>query len=434
MLTLARILKRRALVAAFVVLLSGVFVEVVAQRESRSAPRFVSVEGRFSISLPDKSSFTTLIIPTPFGNARGNWYEWQTKEATFGVGYADSFQPINDPEAVKQFFDGATERFRKLVEAKDGKIAVVKKITLDKYSGIEQRAELFAGSFIQRTYLVSQRIYETNVAVKYSQGASAVEVLDTFKLLSDPEITEEALKAGPGPLPQTPEAPRAGSDAGDEGLRGPVKSVRTEIQYLSETEWTKTLPRFSITTYNEKGNQLREESYDFKNNLVQITVFGYLDGGRVSASKSIQREYDAVLPVRRGIGAISSNKEMDPRYQHRFEYKYDEKKRLIEQTDLLSNGEFVKRQVYKYEAKQKEELVYSETGSLTYRELYILDDKNNEIEDINFEPDGSVNWKISYTYEFDSHGNWTKQTMTVLSDRHRRIEAPSVHLRTITYY
>jgi len=268
--------------------------------------------------------------------------------------------------------------------------------------------------------------------IKHTQHESAVEVLDTFKLLSDPEITEAALKAAPGPLPQTPEAPRAGSDAGDEGLRGPVKSVRTEIQYLSKTEWTKTLPRFSITTYNEKGNQLREESYDFKNNLVQITVFGYLDGGRVSASKFIRREYDTLPLVRRGV--LSSNKEMDPRYQHRFEYKYDEKKRLIEQTDLLSNGEFVKRHVYKYEAKQKEELVYSETGSLTYRELYILDDKGNEIEDINFEPDGSVNWKISYTYEFDSHGNWTKRTMNVLSDRDRLIEAASVDLRTITYY
>ena len=31
--------------------------------------------------------------------------------------------------------------------------------------------------------------------------STAVRVLDSFKLLSDPEITEEALKAGPGPLP-----------------------------------------------------------------------------------------------------------------------------------------------------------------------------------------------------------------------------------------
>jgi len=312
-------------VAAFLVLLLGVFVVVAAQRESNSAAdalRFVSLDGRFSISLPDQSSVTILTIPTPFGYARGNRHEWRTETGAFHVGYADVFQPTNDPKAVKQFFDGVTDQFRKFAEANDGKIVMVKMITLDKYSGIEQRADFFAGSIIQRTYLVSERIYETVVAMKHTQLESAVAVLDSFKLLSDPEITEAALKAPPGPLPQTPEAPRAGSDAGDEGLHGPVKSVRTQIQYVSETQWTKTLPRFSITTYNEKGNRLREESYDFKNNLVQIMVYGYLDDSRVSASKFIQREYDTVPLVRRGL---SSSKEMDPRYQHRFEYKYDEK-------------------------------------------------------------------------------------------------------------
>src|SRR5262245_1751115 len=127
MLTLARILKRRALVSAFVILLFGVFVEVAAQQESRSAadaPRFVSLEGRFSISLPNQSSLSRLTIPTPVGNAYGNWYEWRTKEATFGVGYADSFEPIDDPKAIKQFFEGVTERLRKFVEANDGKIVI----------------------------------------------------------------------------------------------------------------------------------------------------------------------------------------------------------------------------------------------------------------------------------------------------------------------
>ena len=101
---------------------------------------------------------------------------------------------------------------------------------------------------------------------------------------------------------------------------------------------------------------------------------------------------------------------------------------------FLSNGELSGHYVYKYEGNQKEELRYSENGSPIWRELYILDNKGNKIEENNFEPDGSVSSKISYTYEFDSHGNWTRRTMNVLSDRDRRIEAPSVRLRTITYY
>jgi hypothetical protein len=428
-------LLRSTLITAITIAILASASESRAQQSG--SPNFVSLEGRFSVSLPDRfKQRTNLNIPTPLGDAYGDLYEWQINEVTFGVGYADTIQPINQPEAVKQFFDGATERFRKLVVANNGNIAVVKNITLDKHPGIEQRADLFTGSFIQRTYLVSRRIYQTLVVMTNSQRdeSTAVRMLDSFKLLSDAEITEEALKVPPGPLPQTPEAPRAGSDATDEGLRGPVMSVRTEIQYLSERPLTKMLPRSRVTTYNEKGNMLRSEWCDFKNNLDLIIVYGYLDGGRVSVSKFIPREYGLPL-ARGGNGSIPTNKKKDPRYDHRFEFKYDDKKRLTETTDFLSDGDILERNVYKYEGNQKEELVYSENGSLIRRHLYILDDKGNEIEQTDFKADGSVSSKMSYTYEFDSNGNWTKRTTSwnVVSDRLRQLQ-PSVHLRTITYY
>lgn len=395
---------------------------------------FVSLEGRFSISLPDRFVFQKLIIPTPLGDAYGNQFEWQTKEGTFTIGYADTIQPLKDPEAIKQFFDGATERFGRLAVANGGKIADVKKITLDDHFGIEQRGDLFGGSIIERVYLVSRRIYETVVVVKNSQRdmSTAVGVLDSFRLLSDPEITEEALKAGPGPLPQTPEAPRAGSDADDEGLRGPVKSVHTEIQYLSETILTKAGTKSTLTTYNKNRNKVRKESYDFKNNLFLIEVYGYLDGSRVSAFKFIEREYSPPF----GTTRLRSNKKSDPRYHDRFEFKYDDKKRLTEETHFLSNGDVLERSVYKYEKNQKEELIYSENGSLVRRHLDILDDKGNAIESTIFMPDGSVSSKRSYTYEFDSNGNWIKRTNSgnLVSDKRRRLEVPSIQLRTITYY
>jgi hypothetical protein len=406
-----------------------------SRAQPSGAPEFVSLEGRFSISLPDRfKQQTKLKIPTPLDDAYGYLYEWQIKEVTFGVGYADTLQPINQPEAVKQLFDSVTESFRKLAVANNGNVARVKQITLDNHPGIEQRADISKSSFIQRTYLVSRRIYQTLVVVTNSKRdeSNAIRVLDSFKLLSDAEITEEVLKAPPSPLPQTPEVPRAGSDAGDEGLRGPVKSVRTEVQYLAETVLTKSGTKTRLTTYNKNGNKLRTESSDFKNNLYVIELYGYLDGSRVSASKVIQREYS---PPFGSIGR-RSNRDPDRRYDHRFEFKYDEKKRLTEKTNFFSNGDILERYVYKYEGNQKEELVYSENGSLVRRHLYILDDKGNTIERTDFDADGSVRSKSSYTYEFDSNGNWTKQTMSwnVVSDRLRRLNPPFVRLRTITYY
>jgi hypothetical protein len=423
-------MKRLAILFVVTILLANLLTP--ASRSAFDTPRFVSLEGRFSISLPERfKQQTRLIVPTPSGDAFGKLYEWQTKgKTTFSIGYADPMKPIDGPETVKQFFDGVTARFQVFAVSVNGNMSSVKDIKLDNHPGIEQRADINKGAFIQRTYLVSQRIYQTITVMTNSERdeSAAVSVLDSFKLLNDAEITEEALRTAPGPLPQTPAAPRAGSDASDEGLRGPVKSVRIEHQLLSKTLRG---PRSWLTTYNEKGNMVRSESYDLKNNLVLITVYGYLDGSRVSASKFIPRE-DGI-----GIGTMGpvSNKKRDPRYDQRFEFKYDEKKRLIEQTHFSSNGDISWRRVFKYGGNQKEELFYPDNRTLTQRNLEILDDKGNVIERTVFAPDGTIRSKVSYTYEFDSNGNWTSQTRSwsLQDERLRKLE-PTAVLRTITYY
>ena len=430
---------------AILFLLSVLLVNLVtpASHSASDAPRFVSLEGEFSISLPERyKQLTPLTIRIPSANAHGKLYEWRIKDRVFSIGYADRFLPISDAEAV-QLFDGVAENFRSLALSVNGNLGSVKNITLDKHPGIELRADINKGSFIQRTYLASGRIYRTMVVVKDSQRdeSTAISVLDTFKLLNDAEITEEALKTAPGPLPQTPEAPRAGSDASDKGLHGPVKSVRTETQFLSETQLTMDGPRSWVDTYNEKGNKVRSETFDFNNNLIQITVYGYLDGSRVSASKHIPRADGPRPGIGTGLGigpgrSLSSNKKKeDPRYSRRYEFKYDDKKRLIEHTDFSSNGDILWRRVFKYEGNQKEELFYPENRSLTQPTLNVLDDKGNEIERTVFAANGKARSKVSFTYEFDSHGNWTKQTRswTVFDERLRQLE-PSSLLRTITYY
>jgi len=425
------------------VLITAIIVAILApagqaRAQFSGAPKFVSLEGRYSIALPDRPDVRKMNMPTPFGAAYGHQHEWETKQGGFGVVYADTFQTVNKPEDVKQFFDAAAERFRNAAVTNGAKVGAVKTITLAERPGIEQRADVRSAVLIRRLYLVSRRVYETAVLLKDDQRkfeSAALAVLDSFRLLSDREITDEALKAGPGPLPQTPETPRAGSDADEEGLRGRVKSVNTRIEYPVETPLTSTGTRSWVETYNQNGNKLRAESYDHRNNLYLITVYGYLDGNRVSASKYIEREYSP--PSGRGPGgALMSERKMDPRYQHRFEYKYDENKRLTEKTEFRSNGDFMWRHVYKYNGNQKEEFVYLENGTLSRRELSILDDKGNEIETTDFDSDGKVTAKISYTYEYDANGNWTKRTSTRKGGNETlmRLDPGNIQIRTITYY
>jgi hypothetical protein len=428
-------------------LIIAITISILAphQREAPSvvgAETFVSSFGRFSIALPNPTRFGPLTIPTPFGNARGHLFQWETKEATFGVGYGDAAQPLDGPVATKQFFDGAVERFNKIASANSGNVGSVKQNTLDKYPGIEQRVALFTGSVIQRTYIASRRVYEIVAVMKNSQQGNesvAVGVLDSFKILSEADAqtkeAQETAKAEPSPLPQPPVAQRPGTDASDEGLSGNIRAVLTESEDLSGRWSVLGRKRNSFDTFDEQGNKLKSDFYDYQGNLFQVTVYGFIDGSRVSTFRTIAREYNPPpLVIASPPGGAA--KKSDPRYGYRFEFKYDDKKRLTEKTWFHSDGAVWLRYVYKYNGSQKAELVYREDGSVSQRYLSTLDDKGNEVEKTFFEPDGSIRTKESYKYEFDSKGNWTKRTTSkvVTKAGRQQLEPYSVHYRTITYY
>lgn len=365
------------------------------------------------------------------------------KEGAFTAGYVDGAQRLDAPETSKGVFAAVREGMEQLARESGGKLVSEKQIELNKHQGRELRFEFFSGLVIYRVYLVSRRLYQVAVMLKSDQQVYegiAVKVLDSFNLLNEDEVAtarnEQAAKAQPGPLPQEPVSPRVGSDAQDEGLRGRVKTVFTESQDLSGTWTVQTRKPNSMDYYNERGNLTKRESYDYKGNLREITAYGYLDGARVSDSESIQQEYNPP-PIMIGPPAGEATPKYDPRYSHKFTFKYDEKKRLTEKTWIGNDGKLWLRYVYKYTGSQREELVYSADGSLNQRYLSILDDKDNEVEETIFETrDGSIRSKHSYAYEFDSQGNWTKRTTSksVTKDRRSRYEPQYVYSRTIVYY
>ena len=405
---------------------------------------FTSLEGRFSIDLPaGKYGYRGLTIPTPFGTAKGDAYFWRLDEGSFVAGHADASVPVDSPETANKVFAGLREQIKKLAVENNGNLREDKPIQLGKYPGVEQRIDLFTGIIVQRTYLVGRRMYQVSLILRTEQRefeAAAFRILDSFKVINEADmsrrVSEDAKKAEPAPLPQEPVSQRAGTDASDDGMHGPVKSVLEESQDLSGTWSVQTRKHDSFVEYNEKGNRLRREGYDYKGNLYDITVYGYVDGARVSTSKTITKEYN---PPPMAVAATPGNaaKKSDPRYQTRYEFKYDEQKRLIEHRLLHSNRELFLRYVYNYKDNQLEELVYSEDGALNQRYLFTLDPKGNEIDRTSFDVrDNLPSATYSYTYEFDSHGNWTKRTVSkqVTGDGQRQMEPQSVDFRTITYW
>ena len=296
---------------------------------------------------------------------------------------------------------------------------------------------------ITRMYFVSRRLYQNVAFVRTEQRVYegvVVSVLDSFKLLTEAEVAsrikEQAAKAEPRTLPQEPVAPKVASDRDDRGLRGHVKTVFTESQHPADSGAPKPRQPQAMDYYNQGGNRTRGEFYDYKGNLGDITVYGYLDGARVSNFKHLRHEYNPPpMMISSAPGEVKPK--YDPRYATKYTYQYDDQKRLTEESVIGNEGKLRLRYVYKYSGKQKEKWVYSSDGSLNQHYLSTLDEHGNEVEKTTFNvKDGSVESKRTYVYEFDSKGNWTKQTTSkwVTKDGGSSQEKESVYYRTIEYY
>lgn len=417
--------------------------------ESNSPPApagtetFTSLEGRFSITLPKQiSGYTPQSANTPEGRIEGSLFNWRTAEGSFIVGYTQR------PEAVEPMGKRALDILRdSAIASGQGKAKLLSEtdISLDGHPGRELKVEFPDGITTARIYLVRNRIYQAIVSLppgSKTQEPKAIKILDSFKLLSQADV-EAALKqkiveATPGPLPQEPVAKRLRSDAEDEGLKGRVKTVLTEREDLSGTWAVSGRKPSSMEYYNEQGNLIKTESYDYRGNPSDITVYGYLDGDRVSHSNSIDYEYNPPPMMIAAAAAPGQAKpKYDPRYSYKFKFKYDEKGNLKEKVWYSNDGALWMRYTYNYKGNQKEELIYDENGALNQKSLYTLDDKGNEIEEINYEiKDNSVSDKYSYSYEFDAKGNWIKKTTSewVTKDGKSQLVPSNVTYRTITYY
>lgn len=368
-------------------------------------------------------------------------FNWRTAQGTFIVGYVDR------PEIVEPMGKRALDFLRdSAMTGLEGKAKLVSEtdISLEGHPGRQLKIEFSDGITIARIYLVSNRVYQavgSLSADKKNQEQEVIKILDSFKLLSqanvDAELKSKIAAATPRPLPQEPVAKRLKSDAEDEGLKGRVKTVFTESEDLSGTWAVSKRKPSSMQYFNEQGNLTKRESYDYRGNPSDITVYGYLDGERASDFNSINYEYNPPPVMISAPAAGQATPKYDPRYSYKFKYKYDEKGNLIEKVWYGNDGKLWLRYTYKYKGNQKEEMVYAEDSSLNQKYLYTLDDKGNEIEEIVYEVrDNSIRDKYSYSYEFDAKGNWIKQTTSkwVTKDGKSRFEPYSVTYRTITYY
>ena len=217
---------------------------------------------------------------------------------------------------------------------------------------------------------------------------------------------------------------------------------------LIEEEWyahTGHLGGKSVYTFNEKGKQTTQTSYSGDGTLNWKNISKY--DGNGNKAEWLQYQGNTL--------------------RYKITSSYDSKGRILEQETFEFNGipgSYTShapepgKVVYTYddEKRTKEVVTYEVNGMLKGKVAYSYDERGNEIGQTMFNGDGSPkNLEIQFydnihepgsafrgtlsgrslmLIEYDSHGNWTKKTRSIQSEKDGLPQAYSAELRVITYY
>lgn len=406
---------------------------------------FISLDGRFSISFNKEIQGFAALSPKQLGTqATGMQFTWKFQEGDAIAMFVDF--PETDLKGTEEDLRKISVNLNSafLKSFPQGKAIDEKIFKLGEIPASQTNFDLGSNKYgLQRIYLVKNRLYRALAIYQNAENGKFLnQTLDTFKLISKAEVEAELQKKfeamKPPALPQESIAAKETTDAQDENLKGKVKKVVEDSEDLSGTWSVQGRKPSSVTYFNEKGNYTEGDLYDSQGNAFQITMYGYIDGKRVSNSKTTNYGYSPPIMALPKGKVEEIVKKPDPRYEYSFEYKYKDGK-LIEEQMVFNNGKNGLRYVSNYTGNQVEKMVYTEKGELNQKYLLTLDKDGNEIEEINY---GLSNYKLygdskyRYSYEFDDKGNWIKKITSKETTENgvTSFKPSSTTYRTITYF
>jgi antitoxin component YwqK of YwqJK toxin-antitoxin module len=227
------------------------------------------------------------------------------------------------------------------------------------------------------------------------------------------------------------------------GLFGPVETVRLEQSEIREQDGIPVeSPRRleSVTTYDEKGNEIelsnyfngtlqnkRTTAYDYPGN---ITWTYYNPKGAVM-SRTIIKSDDSERTT--GIFTYDANDSLTCQQN----YVYDQRGNLLESSSsFINNRALSSKTVHTYddEGRPTATRVYDANGILKQESAHTR--AGTKV--VTHNKDGSTKkWEANFSdlsFEFDSHGNWTKRShRRKITESGKITELIEVTYRSITY-
>jgi len=421
------------------------FLTIPSAAQPGKVEIFTSIDGRFTIALPEKPISYAHITPERYTNEFGGEYTWQLKDATISVKFAQMdqegyFSELAYPNLLQEF----KERVLKGLKAKE---ISEKSFELGRYRA---RTFDFESSTIQgqgRVFMKGVRYYVlTGTTGKGTPGTLDLiaKIFDTFTVTkAQPRLSDELRKkidaTEAAVLPQETVAKKERSDAYDDNLKGPVKTVTEESESLSGlgVDYEKSID--SITEFNKRGDKIKEIEFSGNGIPRDVVSYGYIDGVRAQKSTPVNFTNRNLFTVV-GKNDPVSPKAPDPRYDVKFIYKYVNGK-ISELQTIGNNGIRGTRRVFSYNENVREDLTYDGNDIPNQKSHYLLDEKGNEIERISFEvrPNqpkrDAQRYPVKYN-SYDEMGNWTERTTyEIVIENGKQTERPMYkEFRTITYY
>jgi hypothetical protein len=178
----------------------------------------------------------------------------------------------------------------------------------------------------------------------------------------------------------------------------------------SESKQTPTVNGNFITKYKYNASkQLTKKEVTSNGRLIATHIYDYDEKGNV-----VKRE------IQKKLGLLDI-------YNEKFDCKYDENNRLIEEIHL--DGTYYIKTVYQY--NEKDQIIhrteYNSRGGSTYESDFVYDELDNlSTETATYK--GNKTFDYSYVYEYDNQGNWINKRS--LSDE----KTFSLQIRIITYF
>lgn len=203
---------------------------------------------------------------------------------------------------------------------------------------------------------------------------------------------------------------------------------RGKFEYKSVSEFDASGNKVQEATYDAKGKLLRKTvmAYDASGNMIEVKNFHNPDG---SLSDWIRYAYD-----REGEPVSHSYLDKKGRVTSVTKYSYDPERKEKEEVTYDAKGQLTHRAVHSF-GDEQQIAVFNQNGVLQYRYVTLTDDKGN-LTALDYDRDGTLSSKETYTYERDERGNWIKETASEWKNTDGRLAfvRTKITRRTITYY